>query len=447
MNGGDDIGFSQAFADVDLGSPRQIVARTFARVGRGNGLARRVASIARFLGDPKGAEKVSAAHCAAAVRLAGRLGMSGGVQRALGQIYERWDGKGLLQHLRGPAIDPVARILHVAHVAEVYFRLGGVDGARDEIQRRRGKHFDPDIARFFTRQAQEILAGLSAPSAWDLFLESEPGPAALLNRASLPEVALAFAHFADLKSPFMLGHSAAVAEIASVAAKSAGLTVAERDLLKTAALVHDIGRVAVANGIWDKSGPLNDIERDLVRTLSAETERILRRAAILRPVADLAATAYERLDGSGFHRRLTGQALGKAARILAASDAYVAMTEDRAYRAARTSAQAARELSEEVGRGRLDRDAVRAVLAAGGMRPPSLKRDYPDGLSDREVEVLSLVARGLSNRAIAERLHISPRTVQTHVMHIFDKTGIHGRAAAALYAVDSGLAKNQHFGG
>jgi DNA-binding CsgD family transcriptional regulator len=349
--------------------------------------------------------------------------------------------------MAGPEIDAVARVLHVAHVAEVYFRLGGARAVVDEVRRRQSKHFDPVAASQVLSAAPELLRGLDAPSVWDAFLEEEPAPLGRIGPADLPALARAFAQFADLKSVYTLGHSTGVAELAAVVARVAGLSAAEGDILVSAALVHDVGRVAVANGIWDKPGPLNTAEWERVRAHSAETERVLGRAEILRPLIDVAGSAHERLDGSGYHRRLPGAGVGRLARMLAACDAYGAMTEERAHRPARGRVEAAKLLGEEARAGRLDREATRLVLEAAGQRAPSLRRELPDGLSEREGDVLCLLARGLSNKEIGGRLHISSRTVQTHVMHIFDKTGIRGRAAAALYAVDQGLIKNPPFGG
>jgi len=447
LNGGDDREFIRMFTDVDLGDPRKVVARTFSSLARGRGALARVASVARFLGDPGGPAKVSTAHCNAAVVLAKKLGMTAGVARALDRMYERWDGKGAPKKLAGEAIDPVARTLQVGHVAEVYHRIGGAAAAREEVRRRKARHFDPAIAAAIERSDDSLFRGLSDPSAWDHFLDAEPAPALVLRPDDKAIIAAAFAHYADLKSPFMLGHSIAVADLASATAKAVGMTAEDQQSLHLAGLLHDIGRVSVANGIWDKPGPLNEAERNRVHAFPAETERILRSSAMLRPAAELACSAYERLDGSGFHRRLVGAALGPAARLLAAADIYVALTEERPYRPALSPAKAAATLADEAVSGRIDRAATRAVLDCVGDRASGLRRELPDGLSERESEVLSLLARGLSNKAIANRLGVSPRTVQTHVMHIFDKTGIRGRAAAALYAVESGLARNQHFGG
>ncbi len=446
FNGGDDVGFARAFEDVDLGDPVQGVHRALTALGRGHGPMARVRALARFLGDPRGAEKVSRAHCETALRLAERLGMSAGVRQALDQMYERWDGRGVPARLRGDAVDKVARVLHVAHVSEVYFRLGGVDAARAEIRRRRGKHFDPAVAETFV-SAPDLLKDLGgSSSAWDTFLAEEPPPVAMLRKGDLPSVTLAFAHFADLKSPFMLGHSAGVAALARESAAVAGLDGSARDIVYTSGLVHDIGRVGVSSGIWDKPGPLNALEWQRAQSHSAETQRVLAFSSLLRPIACVAGGTHERLDGSGYHRGLPGSSLGAGVRLLAACDVYSAVTEARAHRAARAPGDAARILFEEAKAGRLDRRSVDAVLVAAGHRARKVRGGWPAGLSDREVEVLVLLARGLSNKEIGRALYISARTAQQHVRHLYEKTGVSSRAGAALFAVEHDLTKNAPFG-
>jgi DNA-binding NarL/FixJ family response regulator len=127
------------------------------------------------------------------------------------------------------------------------------------------------------------------------------------------------------------------------------------------------------------------------------------------------------------------------ARILAAADAYQAMTEDRPHRAALTADQAAQQLLDDARRGLLDVDAVDAVLAAAGHTAIRVRRRVPAGLTDREVEVLRLVAEGCSNPQIAERLVVSRRTAESHVQNIYAKIGISSRAAAALFAMEHQL--------
>jgi HD-GYP domain-containing protein (c-di-GMP phosphodiesterase class II) len=201
--------------------------------------------------------------------------------------------------------------------------------------------------------------------------------------------------------------------------------------------LHDLGRTGVPNSIWDKPGPLTETEWEQVRLHPYHSERILSRSSALAPLAPLAGMHHERQDGSGYHRQATAATIPNGARLLAAADAYQAMTQERAHRPALTPEAAAEQLSFEAARGRLDAEAVRAVLETVGHPPPRLT--WPAGLSDREVEVLRLVARGHSNREIGRLLWISPKTAGHHVQHIYAKIGVSTRAAAAMFAMEHDL--------
>jgi len=247
------------------------------------------------------------------------------------------------------------------------------------------------------------------------------------------------ADFVDLQSPYMVGHSSGVAALAAAAAERCGLP--ESDVVETrrAAYLHDLGRVGISAGIWGKQGPLTEWEWERVRLHPYYTERILARSRPLARLGALGALHHERLDGSGYHRGLPAPMLPPVARILAAADAYHAMTETRPHRPALPGEAAAGELRNQVRLGRLDGEAVNAVLAAAGHRVRSTRRQWAAGLSDREVEVLRLLARGLSNRQMAERLFISKQTVGHHIRHIYAKIGVSTRAAATFFAMQHNL--------
>jgi DNA-binding CsgD family transcriptional regulator len=202
--------------------------------------------------------------------------------------------------------------------------------------------------------------------------------------------------------------------------------------------VHDLGRLGVSNAIWDKGGPLTAAELERVRLHPYLTDRMLASSEALASVAAIAIQHHERLDGSGYPRGLSGDALTPAGRILAAADAYHAMTEARPHRDARSAEDSAAELREGVRQALFDADAVDAVLSAAG-HPVKRRRDWPGGLTSREVEVLRLLVRGLSNREIAEQLVISPKTAGSHVEHIYSKIGVSNRARASLFAIKHGL--------
>jgi HD-GYP domain-containing protein (c-di-GMP phosphodiesterase class II) len=194
----------------------------------------------------------------------------------------------------------------------------------------------------------------------------------------------------------------------------------------------------VSNAIWDKRGALGAGEWERVRMHPYLTERMLHASESLSPLGAIAVQHRERLDGSGYPRGLAGGAISRPARILAAADAYQAMREPRPHRPARAPDDAAVELRAEVRAGRLDGQAADAVLGAVGHRVPR-RREGPAGLTAREIEVLRLLAQGLSNKEIGTRLVISPKTAGNHIEHIYAKIDASSRAAAGLFAMQHGL--------
>jgi HD-GYP domain-containing protein (c-di-GMP phosphodiesterase class II) len=275
-------------------------------------------------------------------------------------------------------------------------------------------------------------------------IAAEPALAIVLSADRFDAALLAVASFVDLKSPFFLGHSRAVADLAGRAGAQLGLPEAEVHVLHRAGLVHDLGRLGVSNSIWDKRGPLGTGEWERVRFHPYLTDRMLCQSVALAPLAAVAVQHRERLDGSGYPRGLAGAAISGAARIVGAADAYQAMREPRPYRPALSGDETAAELRTEVKAGRFDGDAVDAVLGAAGHRVLR-RRSGPAGLTAREVEVLRDLARGLSNKEIAKHLVISPKTVGNHVEHIYLKIDVSTRAAAGLFAMQHALLPDEEF--
>jgi HD-GYP domain-containing protein (c-di-GMP phosphodiesterase class II) len=373
-----------------------------------------------------------ASACEVSTTLARRLGLSAEVQAGLDQVYERWDGHGP-GSIGGEALCVSARVAHVVDVVEIAQRAGGVPAARELIRRRTSSHFDPEIAGVFDRCAGELLADLDDVDMLEAALDAEPTPQPRCPRAELEGLARAIADFADLKSPWTLGHSSAVAELAAAAARDDN-----RETVLLAGLLHDLGRVAVPNGIWDKPKPLAAAQWERVRLHTYYTERILARTPVFAGLATIAGAHHERLDGSGYHRGVGGDVLTEEMRLLAVADAYVAMTNDRPHRPALTGEGAAVQLRAAVDAGRLCGHAVAAVLeAAGQERAPAPAP--PCGLTDREVEVLGLLAHGMTNKEIAGKLFLSAKTVQHHVAHIYDKIDRRTRAGAAMFAMEHRL--------
>jgi HD-GYP domain-containing protein (c-di-GMP phosphodiesterase class II) len=207
--------------------------------------------------------------------------------------------------------------------------------------------------------------------------------------------------------------------------------------VRRAALVHDLGRVAVGTSVWNKPTALTADEWERVRLHPYHTERVLSRSLALTKLGSIAGTHHERLDGSGYHRGVTAPSLAMPARLVAVADAYRTMIEPRPHRAARSPEEAARALGESASAGRIDPNAVAAVLEAAGAAVPRMAR--PAGLTDREAQVISMVAKGLQTKQVAHRLGISVKTADRHLQNAYAKIGVSSRAAAALFAMQHGL--------
>lgn len=270
-------------------------------------------------------------------------------------------------------------------------------------------------------------------------MAAEPTPVRYIDEAQLSDAARVMGEFADMKSLYLSGHSAGVAELAVAAAERCGFDAAQRRELDVGAGAHDLGRVTVTTSIWDKPGPLTDREWESVRLHAYYSERMLGRAASFANAARVAGMHHERVDGSGYHRGSAAATQSPSSRLLAAADAYVAMRHSRAHRAELDAEHAGAELRRMAAEDRLDVAAVNAVLGAAGDTAPALRKHWPAELTDREVDVLREIARGASMQQAAERLHVAPKTVDFHLQNIYSKAHVTTRAAATLFAIQHGL--------
>jgi HD-GYP domain-containing protein (c-di-GMP phosphodiesterase class II) len=295
--------------------------------------------------------------------------------------------------------------------------------------------YDPALVERFLKVAGALFTLVDASSPWEATLSCEPGAQEVIAESAIDDAARSIADFVDLKSRFTVRHSSGVAALAEAAGRSLALPEAALVMLRRAALLHDLGRIAISVAIWEKPGPLTEDEWERVRLHPYFTERVLARPRALAMLGALAAQHHERQDASGYYRQTPGSLLSVSARTLAAADVYHAMTEPRPHRAALAPDAAASALRAEARAGRLDSDAVNAVLVAAGHARKASRRIWPAGLSDREVEVLQRIARGATYRETARALVISERTVEHHVRHIFDKLGVSTRAAATYFAM------------
>jgi HD-GYP domain-containing protein (c-di-GMP phosphodiesterase class II) len=438
LAGGDDVAFNAAMAPMLMAQPGEAMRYFVRHLAEDLPARRRAGRVVRALTDPGMTERSLSQHCEAGARLAGRVGLGEAVCEALAHAYERWDGKGYPDGLTGDEVPIAVRVVSVARDAELWERTAGWPPMVEVLAHRRGHGYDPVVVDVVVEGGREWLDEL-ADDPYAAVLAAEPAPVATIPAGSLDTALAAVADFTDLKSPWLRGHSPGVAALVAAAAGVAGLPDAHATTLRRAALVHDVGRVGVPSGIWDRPGPLSAEQWERVRLHPYLTERVLRRCALVAPFADVAACHHERADGSGYHRGTSGDQLDQDARLLAAADAYHAMTEDRPHRPALNPMQAASQLRADVDAGRFGRVEVDAVLATAGQPRLPAALTNPAGLTDREVEVLRLIARGRLNKQVAAALGISAKTVGHHVEHIYAKAGVTTRAGATLFAMEHSL--------
>jgi HD-GYP domain-containing protein (c-di-GMP phosphodiesterase class II) len=427
------------FNPVTYGRPREVFAGLLRALPDPDSPApmRALQTVRRLPRMARAAGPAFTAICEVAGMLAEGVGLPASMPGLLFYLSERWDGKGPLRRARGDEIPLPMRIVHVAVDATYQRMLGDAEHATRLARERAGVGLDPEIATCLADAADEILALDRGASVWDEVLASEPEPRLMLEREAIERALATMGAFADLISPYFGGHSAGVAELASAAAERCRLDEAGAIAVRRAALVHDLGRVAIGARTWQKPEPLSADEWEQVRLHPYHTERALSRSPFLSALAPIAGAHHERLDGSGYHRGSAGAALSMPARLLAAADVYHAMCEPRAHREPIGRGQAAEILGEEASAGRLDADAVTAVVEAAGQRVPPIER--PAGLTEREAEVVSMLARGLQTKQVAHALGISVKTADRHVQNAYGKIGVSTRAAATLYAMEHGL--------
>ncbi|HZX05088.1 HD domain-containing phosphohydrolase [Kribbella sp.] len=434
---GDDIAFKTHKYD-DPASKLAELTTMLGLLGAGSSPLHRLRVGFEFLlGGHKEVEAMIAEHARLARALGEELGLPGGALDALAGSYERWDGCGWPGERRGDQIPIAARVVQLAEFAEVAYRNHGVDGAVAFAGHGAATQFDPSLVATLRANAEKVFHQLDEIGSWDAVLDGEPA-LRVLTQATVDAALAAIGRFVDLKSPYFLGHSEAVANLAVAAAAGVEMTAAERSSVYRAGLTAGFGRLGVSNAVWDKPRPLSTAEWERVRLVPQLGQHMLQQSAALAPTARIVGQHRERLDGSGYPGGVAGDGISRAARVVAAADSYQAMLEPRPHRAPRAPDEAANELRVDAREGRLDPEVVAAVLAAAGHRVPRRRADNK-GLTNREIDVLRLVARGLPNKEIAKRLVVTPKTVGNHIEHIYTKIGVSNRAAAALFATRHGL--------
>ncbi|MET0578794.1 MAG: HD domain-containing phosphohydrolase, partial [Ilumatobacteraceae bacterium] len=432
---------TQVFADSHDGDLAGINLAAFMlrHLGRGGTPIHRLTTTGRFVATAGGSvRQIMQSHCQSTGELADRLGLGDRVRQPLVQAFERWDGRGIPGTARADELDIAARIVHLADCVEWFHFTAGAQRALDVVRQRRGTQFDPDLVDLFGRHAADVLAGVGEISAWEEVIALDPRLGEELDDEGLDNALEALGDFADLKSPSRTGHSRGVAVIAERVAADVGLDPLDVQMVRRAALVHDVGMIGVPSAVWEATKPWTVSQRELARTHPYLLERMLAHTPLLSRLAHCASLHHERLDGSGYPRGLRGDSIPVAARIVAAADVHHALTQERPHRPAFDAGAARAILLDEVRAGRLDGEIVNAILRGDGQRVRR-RPELPGGLTRREAEVLVSLARGRSNPGIAADLSISRKTVSSHLERIYTKLGVSTRTEAALFAMRHSL--------
>jgi HD-GYP domain-containing protein (c-di-GMP phosphodiesterase class II) len=385
---------------------------------------------------------VLTAHCEVAKRIGERLSLPREIGRNMGQIYERWDGKGLPRGLKGDAVTPAVRLVTLAQDAIALSDASGVKAMAEIIASRADGPYEGELARLVSVNAATLMAGIGDTIDRETILALEPDPPAVLDEAECDEAFVAIADMVDMRMPFTHGHSRAVAELAEAAGRKIGLPAVDVRALRWAGLVHDIGELAVPVATWMRNRPFSASERDAVRLHTYHGERAL--VGLGQEGDRISAVVmrhHERLDGSGYHRRVGRADLSPAARILAAAEAFQTSREHRPHRPALSNEAAASKLREAVREGLICPGAAESVLSVAGQPSRRAPSRPLAGMTPREIEVLRLIAAGLTAKETGRKLGISPKTADNHIQSLYSKIGVTTRGAAALYAVEHGLLK------
>jgi HD-GYP domain-containing protein (c-di-GMP phosphodiesterase class II) len=274
-------------------------------------------------------------RCERGSYIAKKLGFSDAVAEGIHSLDEHWNGGGYPNHLLGEEIPMFSRIANLCQTLEVFYEARGEEDALDAVQARSGRWFDPDlVAATMSLSKQGILwLGLDSKDLLENVLVMEPEERRLIaDDATVDSICLAFADIIDAKSPFTYQHSNGVADAAMDIAIHFGMNELEKKQLRRAALMHDIGKLSVPNSILEKPGKLTDEEWQIVRDHPYYTFQILKRVPAFKSFSSDAAAHHERLDGSGYWRRLSGNSISTVARILSVADVFDALRAKRPYR-------------------------------------------------------------------------------------------------------------------
>jgi putative nucleotidyltransferase with HDIG domain len=348
----DDRSFKADFKLID-GSLSQALRFVISHTGLQSGMADRFRAVVNIMrnGGEISRELIEA-RCHRGADIARHMGFSEQVAAAIQHLDEHWDGSGKPAGVMNRAIPTAAQIALLAQVADVFHTASGRESAIREIEARSGTWFAPDLVEVFLAIAdwEGLWEPLASPQLQQHVLSLEPGDLIRIAKEDeLDRIAQGFAMVIDSKSPFTRGHSERVAVFTDLIAEELRLDKQHRRWLNRAALLHDIGKLAISNSILDKPGKLSDEEFAVIKTHPTHSAAILRGVPAFADMAAIAEGHHERLDGKGYPHNLTANEISQDTRIVTVADVFDALTADRPYRRAMTPAEALAVMDKDVG--------------------------------------------------------------------------------------------------
>jgi HD-GYP domain-containing protein (c-di-GMP phosphodiesterase class II) len=379
--------------------------------------------------------KLATAHCETGIFLASRLKLPKGVIESLGQVFERFDGKGFQNGLKSDQIKTTAQISNLSYTFEILRQKFGITIALEIIQKRSGKQFSPFLVDILEKYILEIADEFELISPWEV-INSEFKD---LQGANLEECIFTFADFVDLKSTYTINHSRKTGKLARSMASIQGFSNELRVEMEQSSCLMNIGMVGIPNAIIDKKGKLTRPEWDRIELHPYYTFKILSSSKSLFKYTEACISHHEKLNGSGYHRQKKEITLFES--ILSIADSFIALTSERSYRKAYSVKDATDILLTEVNIGKRDLRSYKILLEAIGLKE---RRDHAStnnefGLTEREIEILKFIATGKTNKEIGSILNLSHRTIQNHSIRIYEKMGVKTRTGATLLATQNGL--------
>ncbi|MGH9639235.1 MAG: HD-GYP domain-containing protein [Bryobacteraceae bacterium] len=336
---------------------------------------RRLARIAHIgLTQHRNNEEMIQLRCDRGASIVRKIGMSEQTALAVRSLDEHWDGSGYPQRLRGTAISPLARVMAVAQHLDVFATERGPEQAMLVLRERNRRWFDPEAVKaaesLHKRRAlwqQHLPNGEQSSAEAEQYaraavIDLSPGAAGSIGAAHIDLICEAFAEVVDAKSHFTFRHSIGVTDAATIIGRAMGLDQERAQLVRRAALLHDLGKLRVPNSILDKPGKLDDAQWSVMREHPGLTRAILGRVKQFRELADVAGAHHEKLDGTGYPNRLSASDLSLEARMIAVADVYGALTEDRPYRVGFSTREALKIMERDVP-AKLDADCFEALAS------------------------------------------------------------------------------------